>query len=393
MRDLINIITEEVTKNSLQDLLSQNGYTDLKISGNKIAVLVQIPGKEKKDAFRSRVLQDLLDIINTQAPDMGAEFDSNPSISSIGSIAFKGSPVKLLVKDLGIQGDKSSGVANEIELAGILQSVIDTYGSAHVTFVDPRGKSLTINNCTKVDISGRSATGRKKADVVLVSPGRNLPISIKKLNAEAWESADNLFGQKAKGIIENLVDQGLVKLTQIGTAADNRPIFELSKEIVVEPTEEEALNAIFGSDLNPEGGIIIQTFKPEHFVQDGNEVRVECHAVIRNKDEIPESHVMVWLLRNDKNRNSQSLGIRGIRIMAVTLTRGIGKSGNKDVILVDENGNVKERNFDPNDEQDQEVSVKQLKQFDPEKTRVQIRPKGRRAEPRGKDTTPRQKRD
>lgn len=393
MREYINIITEEVAKAELQDLLAQNGYTDLKIDGNKVAVLVQIPGKEKKDAFRVKVLQDLLTILTTQSPDMGAEFNPNPSISSIGSIAFKGSPVKLLVKDLGIQGDKSSGVANEIELASILQSVIDTYGSAHVTFVDPRGKSLTINNCTKVDISGRSATGRKKADVVLISPGRNLPISIKKLNAEAWESADNLFGQKARGIIENLVDQRLVKLTQVGVAADNRPIFELSKEIVVEPTEEEALNAIFGSDLNPEGGIVIQTFKPEHFVQEGNEVRVECHAVIRNKDEIPESHLMVWLLRNDKNRNSQSLGLRGIRIMAVTLTRGIGKSGKKDVILVDQSGNVVDKHFDPSDEQDQEVSTKELKKFDPEKTRVQIRPKGRRAEPREKESGPRQKRD
>lgn len=393
MRELINIITEEVTKTELQDILSRNGYTDLKIDGNKVAVLVQIPGKEKKDAFRIKVLQDLLKILTTQSPDMGAEFNPTPTISSIGSIAFKGSPVKLLVKDLGIQGDKSSGVANEIELASILQSVIDTYGSAHVTFIDPRGNSLTINNCTKVDISGRSATGRKKADVVLISPGRNLPISIKKLNAEAWESADNLFGQKAKGIIKNLVDQGLVKLTQIGTTADNEPIFKLSKEIVVEPTEEEALNAIFGSDLNPEGGIVIQTFKPEHFVQEGNEVRVECHAVIRNKDEIPESHLMVWLLRNDSNRNSKSLGIAGIRIMAVTLTRGIGKSGKKDVILVDQSGNVVDKHFEPNDEKEAEVTVKQLKKFDPEKTRVQIKHPGRKVEKRDRDTTPRQKRD
>jgi len=393
MRELINIITEEVTKTELQDVLAQNGYTDLKVSGNKIAVLVQIPGKEKKDSFRIKVLQDLLSILNSQAPDMAATFNPDPKISSIGSIAFQDSAVKLLVKDVGVQGEKSSGVANEIELAGILQSVVDSYGSAHVTFVDPRGKSLTINNCTKVDIAGRDSKGRKKADVVLISPARNLPISIKKLNAQAWESADNLFGQKARGIIEKLVDDGVVKLDKHKSYTDAAPVFALSKEIVVEPTEEEALNAIFGSDLNPEGGIVIQTFRPEHFVQDGNEVRVECHAVITNKEEIPESHLMVWLLRNDSSRNSKSLGIPGIRIMAVTLARGIGESGKKDVILVDENGNVKERHFDPSDEQDQEVTTKQLKQFDPEKTRAQIKPKGRRAEPRDKDTTPRQKRD
>jgi hypothetical protein len=65
--------------------------------------------------------------------------------------------------------------------------------------------------------------------------------------------------------------------------------------------------------------------------------------VITNKEDIPESHLMVWLLRNDSNRNSKALGLAGIRIMGVTLSRGIGKSGNKDVILVDQDGNVVER--------------------------------------------------
>ena len=41
----------------------------------------------------------------------------------------------------------------------------------------------------------------------------------------------------------------------------------------------------------------------------------------------------------------------------------------------------------------QERSFKELELPDPEKTRVQIKPPGRRAEPRDKDTTPRQKRD
>ena len=108
----------------------------------------------------------------------------------------------------------------------------------------------------------------------------------------------------------------------------------------MEPTEEEALNAIFGSDLNPKGGIVIQTFKPEHFTQDGPTVTVDAHAVITSAADIPESHLMVWLLRNDSTRNGGSLGVAGIRPLGVTLTRGIGKKGNKDVILVDQHGNV-----------------------------------------------------
>jgi hypothetical protein len=392
MRDLINILTEAATKADVQQILAQNGYTDLKINGNLIAVLVQVPDGQIKEAFRHKVLLDLVEIINAANPDVQARY-SPYQPSSIGHVEFWQSKVKIVVKDKGVQGDKSAGVANEIELAGIIQSVIEKYGSANITFVDNRGKSLTINNCNQVDISGRDVKGRKKSDVVLVSPDRNLPISIKKLNAEAWESADTMFGKKARAIIDNLTDAGIVKLNKTEKSPDWAPIFELSKEIVVEPTEEEAMAAIFGSDLNPKGGIVIQTFRPEHFIQDANQVKVECHAVITNKAEIPESHLMVWLIRNDSSRNSTELGIPGIRIQGVTLSRGIGKTGKKNPILVDQYGNVVERNYDPNDEQDQEVTSKQLKNFDPEKTRVQIKHPGRKPVSRDKDTTPRQKRD
>lgn len=342
MRDLINLL-ESVTKLEIESVLKKNGYTDLKVSGNAIAVMTQIPNGAKKDAFRKSILDNVLAILQKSFPKSNPTISSDPRLSSIGGIVFADSAVRILVKDLGIQGDQSAGVANEIEMAGLLQSVIEKYGSANVTFVDPRGKSLVIKDCTSVNVAGRDTANSKKADVVLSSPKQSLPISIKKLNAEAWESADNLFGSKAREIIDKLVDEGMVKLKKLDKTRDGSPVYALSKEIVIEPTEQEAIRAIFGSDLNPKGGVVIQTFKPEHFTQKGKDVTVECHAVITNKEDIPESHLMVWLLRNDSNRNSKALGLAGIRIMGVTLTRGIGKSGTKDVILVDQDGNVVDR--------------------------------------------------
>jgi len=342
MRDLINLL-ESVTKLEIESVLRDNGYTDLKVTGNALGVMVQIPDGAKKDEFRKSILNNVLVILQKSFPKSNPTISSDPRLSSIGGIVFSDSAVRVLVKDLGIQGDQSAGVANEIEMASMLQSVIEKYGSANVTFVDPRGKSLVIKDCNSVDVAGRDTANSKKADVVLSSPERSLPISIKKLNAEAWESADNLFGSKAREIIDKLVDDGVVELKTLEKTRDGEPVYALSKEIVIEPTEQEAVRAIFGSDLNPKGGVVIQTFKPEHFTQKGNDVTVECHAVIANKEDIPESHLMVWLLRNDSNRNSKALGLAGIRIMGVTLTRGIGKSGNKDVILVDQDGNVVER--------------------------------------------------
>jgi hypothetical protein len=332
-----------VTKHDVEQTLRRAGYEDFKINGNKINVLVQIPDGAKKAEFRDDILQEVLAVLKKAYPRDGVEYSMDKGISSLGGIIFANGPVKVVIKDSGGQGDNSAGIANEIELASIIQSVVEKYGSANVTFVDPRGKKMTIKNCINVNVAGRDTGNRKKADVVLQSPKGFLPISIKKLNADMWESADNLFGQRARSILDKLVKEGHIKLNKIGESKKKNgivPVYELSKEIVIEPTEEEALNAIFGSDLNPKGGIVIQTFKPEHFVQDGPTVTVDCHAVITSSADIPESHLMVWQLRNDSGRNSESLGIAGIRPLGVTLTRGIGKKGTKDVILVDQYGNV-----------------------------------------------------
>ena len=104
--------------------------------------------------------------------------------------------------------------------------------------------------------------------------------------------------------------------------------------------------------MNPKGGVVVQTFKPEHFTQVEDNVKVHAHAVIANKEDIPESHLMVWLIRNSSDRTSEDsgVGIPGIRVLGSVLTRAIGRKGQKvgNVILVDVNGNVvKEPNRTP----------------------------------------------
>lgn len=330
---------KKLTKPELEQTLKANGYEQLKPEGNKIKVLVQIPDGKKKDEFRADNLKQILQLLQQKLPQYKPTYSDDPRYGSLGGIIFADSPYSIVVKDSGKQGDKSAGVANEIELGSIIQSVIDKYGNANVSFIDPRGKKLTINDATEVEIAGRQATGRRKADVVIKSAESRLPVSIKKVNADMWESADNLFGQRAKEVVEKLVKDGVVELRKIKERG-GQPVYQLSKEIVMEPTEEEALQAIFGADINPEGGIVIQTFKPEHFKQDGNNVNVDAHAVITNKDDIPESHIMYWILRNDETRNSKSLGIPGIRPLGVTAKRAFGARGDKNIIFVDNEGNV-----------------------------------------------------
>lgn len=326
-----------VTKAQVEQVLRANGYEDIKPNGNTLAVLAQIPDGAKKAEFRMSILNNLVQILQKNLSQADPEFSRGVRGSTLGGVVFgDGSLVQVIVKDVGVQKEKSAGVGNEAEIASYLQSMVEKFGSINVTFVDPRGKKLTIKNVDNVISSGADVADRKKADIVLTSKKSRVPVSIKELSAETWESADTLFGAKAREIIDKLVKDKVVKLIP---HPDGKSV-SLSKEIVVEPTEEEAMNAIFGSDINPHGGIVIQDFEPKHYNQVENNISIECHAVITRKEDIPTSHMMVWLLRNNAGRMSKALGIRGIRPMASVLNRAIGKKGTKDVILVDQHGNV-----------------------------------------------------
>ena len=67
MRDLINLI-ETLSKPDIEAVLKKAGYRDLKMSGMKIAVLVQIPDGEKKELFRAQVLKEILGLMKQNFP-------------------------------------------------------------------------------------------------------------------------------------------------------------------------------------------------------------------------------------------------------------------------------------------------------------------------------------
>jgi len=341
MRDLINLT--EAANSQVAEYLKKQGYENLKIKSNNIGVLVQIPDGQGKTQYRVDNLNRILGLLQRDMPNLGPEIRKDkPNLSSAGYIAFANDPTRIIVKDVGVQGDQSAGIANEMELAGMIQSVVQKYGSADVTFKDERGKTLSIANVTQVTTSGKDVAGGKKADVVLASDTQQLPVSIKKVTADTWESADNAFGEKARQIIDRLVDRGTIDLIELPSGS-----YKLSREVVIEPTPEEAMRAIFGTDINPQGGIVIQSFEPQHFKQEKNKIVVECHAVIKEIEDIPESHAMYWLLRNNEGRLSRSLGIRGIRPLAVVMTRAFGKRGTKDVVVVNQAGQVIKEEHNP----------------------------------------------
>lgn len=334
IRDIVeSTVIQEAPEPAILAFLKKTKLQTL-VKGNNIEVLIDTPPKNK-DAFRKETLMVLLKSLKS----VKATYD--PVGSSIGRIVFPDHATKIYVKDIGKKGDNSAGIGNEKIIAEMLEKVISAHRFVNVTFVDDQKRKLTIKKVTTVDVSGRSSGTRKhggevkKADVVLHSTQGHLPVSIKKINAEYWESADTYYGAKAGALIKKLRQEGHIKLLK----TDKPGILKLNKEIVVEPSEQEAQHVIFGGDINPEGGVIIQTFLPEHFVQNGNNVTIHAHAVIKSKEDIPESHLMMWLIRNDSSRNIAAIGIPGVRVYAAAYKRAIGK-GDKNIVLVNANGEV-----------------------------------------------------
>ena len=104
---------------------------------------------------------------------------------------------------------------------------------------------------------------------------------------EVKEKFDELY-TKYQQTMEMLVD-ALDNITLLEKQLDKKPKeVIIEKEVVIEPSEEDAMNAIFGSDIKlSKGGVAIQTFKDEHFVSNGNNVTIQCDYVITKKEDIP----------------------------------------------------------------------------------------------------------
>lgn len=341
MRAFEFALLENPEINTVQSQLQNMGFLDFKRKGTTLYGIVEIPPKAKNKEFR---IQKMISVADKLKNTLGKEVKYNPtqtSHSTIGFIEIEDSPIKIVVKDAKKQGEQRAGVANEHQLVLLLKRQIDQFGSVDVTFKDDMGRTLTINGATSVSGTGTDTKGGKKADVVIGSTAGNLPVSIKKLDADVWESADTLFGKRARVIIDKLVAEGLVKLQEIGSRlikGKSIPVYKLSKEIVVEPTPEDALKTIFGSDLNPQGGVVIQDFQEHHFIQQDKKIVIDCYAVIKTKDDIPESHMMYFLIKNFPGR--ASIGYSGIGTQAVTMIRAFGKNLVKEPIFVNQQGEV-----------------------------------------------------
>ena len=316
------------------------GVKTISGTGSQRSIMVNVPTKKQRE-YRIEFMKNIANFLQTKH-NIDAQYDSrSTSASTSGFVSVAGTNLKYYVKDAKVQGDNRAGVANEVNLVKLIKDQIDKYGDIDVTFRDDRGISLTVKKATNVAGTGTDTKGRKKADLIITNGVDTIPISLKKTNAGFYESADSLFGARARQIIDILAKKGTLKLEKIKeivVRGETKPYYKMSNEIVVEPTTQDAVQVMFGGDLNPKGGIVIQDFQDHHFVMKDGQIFVDCYAVIKSLDDVPDAHLMYWLVLN-KPRNATKIGYAGIGAAAVTMTRAFGANLTKNPIFVDQQGN------------------------------------------------------
>jgi hypothetical protein len=303
MKSFYKFLKEEVMTN-LEETLRQKGYNDLKIfSRNKIAVL----SDDNREEIFNRLLNDLREFNPARS--------LNTNHSSIGHIEIYPNSI-VIVKPKSKQGMMSAGIDNELKLINTINNFIQQSDRKSIRVVfEGSGKKLVCDNVTSVEETGRKTKDKKKADAIL-NGDKDYGISIKKDNAEMWESADKYFKEKAKNVIKELVKLDKVKITK------ENDYYKIHPNIGVRATEEEAESVVFGSDIKENGAVIIKTFNDNDFKYNDakEELTVKCSYVIQDLNDLPEQKKVYFLIRNNRTRRSKDF-LPGLRILAVNKSR------------------------------------------------------------------------
>ena len=259
----------------------------------------------KTDLNRVKLLKYLAKEFN------GTYVDTPNSISSVGYVELP-SNIRLVAKP---NKAHSAGVLNE----KILGDIINKYcasGPINIKFVGKNKvfKCVGVMNCK---LTGTSTKGRRKADLVLQG-NIEYPISLKKDNAEVWESADSYMGRRARAILDELIKDGRIELK-----LTDKGVYYLKPNVAFLPSIDEKNDVVFGSDILPNGAVIVKSFDSESIVSidDNGWLEIPVTKVITNLNDLDDHDDVVFLVRNDSSRNPKGLGYKGLRVLAVYRSR------------------------------------------------------------------------
>ncbi len=294
-----------------QKILEGLGYKNFKrISSRRIGVLVEGDRVEHLE----RVLKEI--------PQLKYRGDEKAiRVSSVGVLEFQdGSGLWVIFKPAKRQGSRSAGIDNENFLINRIKDFMKSKAKNINVLFRTKIKEYFIEQVKNVFSVGRNTKDRKKADIVIVDhEGNRFPISVKKVDAQYWESADRYYRDKAKNILTKAINDGKTKLFP---HPKKNGIFVLKPEVAVAATPKEKIDVVFGSDILPNGAVITQTFTNNvfHWNDKNDTLEIECKHIITKPNEVRGKYDVWFLIRNDSTRKSIP-DFPGLRIVATMTDR------------------------------------------------------------------------
>lgn len=271
-----------------------------------------------------------IDVLKKVAKKFGGNYDKSKGSSSVGATVVQGFTIK--ARPASKQGKKSAGLDNEDAMIDNI-NLFCKGGPIKVSITDGR-KKFAYEDVVECSGVGTDTTNRKKADVLLkLKNGKRVPISIKKDNAEMWESADSYWAPKAKQIVEKLHKKGQISLAPNGVGG-----VTIAPSVGVKTTPNEKKDVVFGKDLltnNPKGFVVIRTFSADDFKlsDDGECLEITVTGIIHSTSQLTGDKDIYFLIRNDKSRKGSKIK-PGLRVLAVSGTRI-----NKNVLVIENSNN------------------------------------------------------
>lgn len=306
---------------NIVNTLKKNGYKNIKITGNTIKVLLANGSAAGRLDFLKKVVQLFQGQKATHKTD-------KPGLSSVGYVQVD--KFRLVGKPASRQGGGSAGLDNEKIMMDSVNKIIRDIGGEVDVCIKGKNGRMTVKQVIKAEEMGRKVVGRAKSDIDLVTlDGKRYKFSLKKDNAEYWESADKLFGPAAGNAIRKAVKRGTVTLSPV-LAPNNKPkqnkgktVYKISPEVKIQMTQKEKQDVIFGNDIKPnKGAVLKRTFTVNDFKYKDGCLHMEVSYIYKKlADVIGSNEEPIWLVRNDSTRASDKLGIYGLRPLAAYMKR------------------------------------------------------------------------
>ena len=266
----------------------------------------------------------------------GFEYDGSMSGSSIGGMRYKGA--RFLIKPEGLQGRNAPGLDNEDILVSNIRKYLDE-GAENVIFKG-ENKDYVCKDVIGVRDVGLDVVGGKKADIIIDGRNEDYPISVKKLNAGFWESADRRY----KPVLMNLLDKindgevpplGLRPYLDV-QGNEKKGIFvmydtntdkKISGVIVTDLPDKEENSIIFGSD---NAVVIYGTYTDKSFELRGKDLIIKVGKILTDMGDVEEYNLEPVLnIRHDSTRQGQR-GLRSIVEPEILVYKGGDKpTGNR----------------------------------------------------------------